>query len=309
MPYVLFALLCFLWGTNFILMKKAGLWFSSAHVGLWRVVGGALLLAAIQLWDRRPWSVQRRDLLPLLGIALFGYAYPFIVQPFLVRECGSGFIGIMVSFVPLLTVVVSIPILGVRPTPRQLIGVLGGLGFLLLILKDGLDRQVSLYHFALAIAVPLLYAVCNTFIKRRFVAVRPLPLALTCLALSLLVMVPAAGLGPRNTTGQAKDFLLAVVSVTILGVLGTGLGALIFTKLLQDHGPLFASMVTYLIPTIALVWGWMDEEPITISQIVGLAGALSMVAIVQYGAASHTPARAGPVLNEGGHDAQEPIDR
>jgi drug/metabolite transporter (DMT)-like permease len=285
MPYVLFTLLCFLWGTNFILMKKAGLWFSSANVGLWRVVGGALLLAAIQLYYRRPWPVRRRDLLPLLLIALFGYAYPFVIQPFLVKECGSGFIGMMVSFVPLLTIVVSIPILGVRPTPRQLIGVVGGLGFLSLILMDGLNRQISMVHVALAIAVPLLYAICNTFIKRRFVAVRPVPLALTCLTLSLLAMVPASILSPRNITGQPQDFPLAVASVVILGVLGTGLGVLIFTKLLQDHGPLFASMVTYLIPTIALVWGWIDNEPITATQVAGLAGALSMVAIVQYGAA------------------------
>jgi drug/metabolite transporter (DMT)-like permease len=192
----------------------------------------------------------------------------------------------MVSFVPLLTIVVSIPILGVRPTPRQLIGVVGGLGFLSLILKDGLDRQISMVHVVLAIAVPLLYAICNTYIKRRFVAVRPVPLALTCLSFSLLAMIPASILSPSNTTGQPQDFPLAVASVVILGVLGTGLGVLIFTKLLQEHGPLFASMVTYLIPTIALVWGWIDNEPITAIQVAGLAGALSMVAIVQYGAAA-----------------------
>ncbi|NIP87349.1 MAG: EamA family transporter, partial [Planctomycetales bacterium] len=138
MPYVLFTLLCFMWGTNFILMKKASLWFSAANVGLGRVLGGALLLVAIQLYHRRPWSVARRDLWPLLLIALFGYACPFIIQPFLVTRCGSGFIGMMVSFVPLLTILVSIPMLGVRPSPRQVIGVLGGLGFLGLLWKDAL---------------------------------------------------------------------------------------------------------------------------------------------------------------------------
>ncbi|MGB6044412.1 MAG: DMT family transporter [Pirellulales bacterium] len=286
MPYVLFVLLCFLWGTNFILMKKATLHFSSADVGLLRVVGGAILLGAIHFYYRRPWPVRRRDLLPLLLIALFGYAYPFMIQPFLVKECGSGFIGMMVSFVPLLTIIASIPILGIRPTPRQLIGVVGGLVLLLLIMKDGHDREVSAFHFSLAIAVPLMYAVCNTFIKRRFVDLRPVPLTLTCLVFSLLAMVPASIWSPDRTTGTSENYPLALVSVIALGFLGTGLGVLIFTKLLQDHGPLFAGMVTYLIPIIAVVWGWLDGELVTPTQLAALPGVLIMVAIVQLGAAA-----------------------
>ena len=44
-------------------------------------------------------------------------------------------------------------------------------------------------------------------------------------------------------------------------------------------------MVTYLIPLGAVFWGSVDHEQITASQLAALAGVLTMVAFVQYGAA------------------------
>src|SRR5690606_41593230 len=43
--------------------------------------------------------------------------------------------------------------------------------------------------------------------------------------------------------------------VTILGLVGTALAMILFYKLLQLTSALFASMVTYLIPIVAVMWG------------------------------------------------------
>jgi drug/metabolite transporter (DMT)-like permease len=285
MAYVLFVALCGVWGTYFILMKKATLWFSPVSVGALRVMGGALLLGFVHVLSRRKWPVRREDYFPILLVALFGYVIPFVIQPALIQRCGSGFIGMMVSFVPLLTIVVSVPMLGVYPTPRQLFGAVGGLACLMLILMDGIDRRISVLDIAIASCVPLLYAICNTYVKRRFTGLAPLPLALCCLILAFVFLLLPAMMSPTVPTAQFTDLPLAMISVAALGILGTGFGALVFTKLLQDQGPLFAGMVTYLIPTIALVWAWFDGEAITPKQLGALVGVLSMVAIVQYGAA------------------------
>ena len=283
MVYVIFVAICVMWGTNFVLIKKATLWFEPASVGALRIAGGAVLLAAVQFWFGKPWPLRRKDFGPLLLVALLGYAFPFILQPILIERCGSGFIGMMVCFVPLMTIVVSIPMLGIYPTPRLLLGVGGGLLFLMPILRDGIDRQITVVDFALAACVPLIYSICNTYIKRRFVGVAPLPLALSCLCLALVLTVPPAAVHPVTEGATAADRSLAVFAVLVLGVLGTGCGALGFTKLLQDRGPLFAGMVTYLVPTIALVWGWIDNETVTVQQVTSLVGVLAMVAIVQFG--------------------------
>ena len=81
---------------------------------------------------------------------------------------------------------------------------------------------------------------------------------------------------------------IATAACLVLGVLGTGFGAFAFTKMLQEQGPLFAGMVTYLIPTIALGWSWIDQERVTLLQLTALSGVLAMVALVQYGAAGES---------------------
>ena len=258
-------------------MVRAGQHRSAADCGRRRFAGGRASL----VWQTL--APEVKDFGPLLLVALLGYAIPFILQPILIERCGSGFIGIMICFVPLMTIVVSIPMLGIYPTPRQLLGVAGGLLFLMAILRDGIDRQITVVDFALAVCVPLIYSICNTYIKRRFVGVAPLPLALSCLCLALVLTVPPAAVHPVTEGAPAADRSLAVFAVLALGVLGTGCGALGFTKLLQDRGPLFAGMVTYLIPTIALVWGWIDNEAVTVLQVASLVGVLAMVAIVQFG--------------------------
>ena len=47
MSYVIFAAVCLLWGSSFILMKKAGLALGPISLGGWRVTSGAAVLAAI----------------------------------------------------------------------------------------------------------------------------------------------------------------------------------------------------------------------------------------------------------------------
>jgi drug/metabolite transporter (DMT)-like permease len=78
---------------------------------------------------------------------------------------------------------------------------------------------------------------------------------------------------------------LAVTSLAILGVVGTGIGTFLFNKMVLDQGPLFAGMVTYLVPVGALIWGWIDAEQVTWLQFVALAGIFAMVALVQFGGA------------------------
>jgi len=58
-----------------------------------------------------------------------------------------------------------------------------------------------------------------------------------------------------------------------------------------ERGPLFAGMITYVVPMLALTWGRFDHETITTRQMAAIAGVLAMVALVQFG--SPTPDKAG----------------
>ena len=294
MPYFIFLLLCFIWGSNFLLMKKAVLVFSPASIGMLRILGGAAVITVFWLYQRyrnhdsARWTLTRKEIAPMLLVAVLGYVWPFAVQPKLVSEFDSSFIAMMVAFVPLVTIVVSIPLLKVYPSPRQLIGVVGGLVLLGVIFFDAMDRSMSISQFAMAVSVPLGYAICNTYIKRRFVNTSALLVTITGLWFASLgsISVAAVESGPAMT--PSEDMMMAVVAVLVLGVVGTGIASLLFTVLLQQQGPLFAGMATYLVPTIALVWGWVDGEHPSMMHMAALAGVLAMVAFVQFGAAKRS---------------------
>jgi drug/metabolite transporter (DMT)-like permease len=289
MPHVLFALICAIWGSSFILMKKATLAFSPVSVAAWRVAGGAVVLGLVWFWRRRPWERHRGDWPMLWFVVLVGYAWPYTVQPRLVALHGSALVGMTVSFVPLLTVVVSVPLLRIYPTRRQLLGVVGGLACMGALLADGLTRHVPLANLVLAFSVPLVYALTNVCIRRSLHHVPPLALSFLTLAMASGVLLPISAAAPFSApldTAPTRDVVwLAIASLAVLGVLGTGVGTYLFNILVREHGPLFAGMVTYLVPVGALVWGWLDRETITPLQVAALGGIFVMVAIVQYGAA------------------------
>jgi len=289
MAYIWFALICTVWGSSFILMKKSVVCFSPVAVGWGRVLGGAAILAILWAWRSRRLEIRSRDLPLMALIVVLGFAWPYSIQPHLVARDGSAFVGITVSFTPLLTVLVSIPILGTYPKPRQLVGVLGALVCLGLLMRDGWERAIPAIDLLLALSVPLGYAITNTLI-RRFLRHVP-PLELTLLALSVTTVILAAPAihspGPLGSTDQV---LRATGAVFVLGVFGTGLAMFLFNVLIHGHGPLFAGMVTNLVPVGALLWAWADGEQVTSMQVGALAGLLVMVTLVQYGATSRPAA-------------------
>src|SRR5262245_15018825 len=144
MPYLIFLLICVMWGSSFILMKKASLGFSHIEIATGRVIGGAIFLGLLYWWHGHYPPLRRGDLQRLLFIIVIGFALPYTVQPYLVPLHGSAFIGMTVSFVPLMTILASVPILGVYPSVRQIVGVLGALICLGFLMVDGIDRQIPI---------------------------------------------------------------------------------------------------------------------------------------------------------------------
>ena len=302
MPYVLFLIVCTVWGASFILMKKAGLALGPVSIGAWRVASGAAVLAILWWFCTNRPKVSWRQLPHVVVVGLVGCTWPYSIQPYLVVKYGSGFIGMFVAFVPVLTILVSVPMLGVYPTRRQLIGVIGGLVCLVIIMADGSARSVPPVGLLMAFTVPLGYAIGNTYIKLKLPGVDPLPLTIVALTISSAILLPLSTadgllepLDLASPTGPLvqDNWTLAITSLLVLGVLGTGMAMFIFNRLILDHGPLFAGMVTYLVPLGAVFWGRLDDEVITPLQLAALAGVLAMVALVQYGAAK-TPDQPAP---------------
>ena len=295
MPYFWFSVICLIWGSSFILMKRAMEYLSPIGVGAGRALGGSLVLALIFLLMKQRRTVSKGDFWPLLGVVVLGFVWPHSIQPELVARHGGAFVGMTVGFTPLLTLLVSIPILGAWPTTRQTIGVIGALVCLLALMLDFGSRSVPLADILVAFSVPLAYSVANSIIRRYLTHLPPLELTLICLTAAGAVMVPLS-LSIRNHRSVEVDQLgSALVAVTILGVVGTGIATFLFNRLVQQEGPLFAVMTTNLVPIGAVMWGHADGEQITLVQLCALFGVLAMVTYVQTATRQTTASSRSPV--------------
>jgi drug/metabolite transporter (DMT)-like permease len=302
MPYLTFLFNCLIWGSSFILMDRAAQALGPLAIGTIRLLGGSLTLALWWAWTRPPVNIDRSDWKHIAIVAAMSNAWPFTVLPFVMAQADEhGYFGMMVSLVPLVTILASIPMLGIWPSLRQVVGVIGGLVCLGGVVLDGSQRGIAPGILALAVTVPTAYAVGNTYIKARLNHLEPLPLTVLLLGIAGLLLLPLqmfpdliaeAGLvGPDESRGWA----LAIVSMILLAVLSTGLATLMFLRMVKYQGPLFAGMVTYVIPLVALAWGQYDSERLTTLQVTAIMGVLAMVALVQWRAAGTNQPQTEPL--------------
>lgn len=285
MPYVWFLVICVIWGGSFILMKRAAVCLSPIGVGAGRVLLGAVVMALVWRTLREPSRYRRQDWGALLIVVITGFAWPYCLQPELIGRHGSAFIGMTVGFTPLFTLALSAAVLQTPVTARQLVGVLGALVCLCVLMWDGWQRAVPPSDLLLAFSVPLTYSIGNVIIRRSLQHIPAVELTYLCLGVSGLLLLPPALWTAAPTTVSSSAKIEAWGALVVLGILGTGVAICLFNRLVQEQGPLFAAMVTNLVPLGALCWGWADGEAITGRQLFAVLGVLAMVLLVQYGAA------------------------
>ena len=288
--HLAFIFCCFVWGTTFILLERVTHVFAPVEIGIWRMLSGAAVVGLFWWMRRGEFRLAGRDWLYMFFAAVAFTAPPQVVQGYVLAQgFGHGFFGTMVAAIPLLTILVSIPMLGVMPTGRELIGVLGGLACMWLLVEDGVHRGMSFGLLALTFIVPLSSALSNTFIKWKLPHVAAAPLTTTLLVAASFALLPLQLSTPTlealHIAGPADAVVTptAIIYLLLLGIVGSGLSTMVFIWMILQKGPLYAGMTTYVVPVLALLWGTVDSETISSRQMLAIAGVLVMVALVQTG--------------------------
>jgi drug/metabolite transporter (DMT)-like permease len=286
--HLAFCFCCFVWGTSFILLERVTHVMGPVDIAIWRLLSGAAVVGLCWWFKRGEYRMSGRDLF-LIAIASLLFTVPTqVIQAYVLEQgFGHGFFGTMVAAIPLLTILVSVPMLGVRPTGRELFGVLGGLACICLLVEEGVHRGMSPGLLAMTMTIPLSSAIGNTFYKWKLPHVPAAPLTTMMLVVSALALAPLEA-APRLLTslsiGAPEGAAVSAEAVTyllLLGIVGSGVSTMAYIWLVLKRGPLFAGMTTYVVPVIALLWGTLDHEAISGQQAMAIAGVLGMVALVQ----------------------------
>lgn len=275
----LFVLLALIWGSSFILMKVGRQQLSGVQIGSLRILSAGLVFAPFAAFHVR--RIPRRRLPLLLLSGLLGNLFPAFLFAAAIDRIDSSLEGILNSLTPLFVIIVGVLFFGVKLELRKVAGVLiGFIGLLLLSLYSGFNAS-NFGYAALVLLATLMYGI-NVNIVNRYLRGFD-PSALATVSLTLVAVPVAVVVAQQHVVSMAlhdSEARLSIGASVLLGVVGSAIATALFYLLIKRAGGLFASLVTYAIPIVAIGWGLLDGEAISAVQFACLAVILGGVYLV-----------------------------
>jgi drug/metabolite transporter (DMT)-like permease len=260
--------LSLIWGASFMFIRVADREFDPAALVWFRVLLGCVVLVpvALMVTGRAGLREARSAWLAILLVGLINTAAPFMLFAWAETRIDSSLTAILQAAVPIFTVVLAVRFAHERVSGSRWLGILVGFaGVALLVGSPG--RGGALASLAVVVAA-LCYAVGATLTSRLLAGTEPLVIAAGSTVIATILVTPFGVTRLPASVPGWKEW----GSVIVLGLLGTGVAYILLFRLLRSAGPSRTSLVTYLIPGIALLYGvLLLGEPLRAVYIVGLA--------------------------------------
>ncbi len=250
--WLLFGALSAVWGASYLFIKVGLEDFSPPMVVFVRTALAALVLLPIAVRLRALAGV-REHLGAIAVLAAVQVAGPFILITAGEQHISSSLTGILVASAPIFTAVLAVWVdHEERSHGWSLVGVAAGiLGVALLLGVDAGGRVATLAGGLMVVLASLGYAIGGFYLKRRLWELPPVGVGAATMVLSALITAPLGLVTAPGSLPGAR----AAGAVIALGVLGTGLAFWIFYTLIATVGPAKASLVAYVAPGFAVLYG------------------------------------------------------
>ena len=277
--WVLLVLLSVIWGSSFILIKKSLEHFNPYEVGALRVLIAGIILLPLAILNIR--KFPKKHLKWLILAALTGNFIPMFLFPIAETEVSSSIAGIINSMMPIFVIIVGALLWKFQTTKRQVIGVIISFtGACILAFSGGEGGEFKLIPILLLLLATLFYAISTTTVKSKLsdVPAKILSAFVFSFVLILPSLIALVFAGFFNNFEVNSGFWEGLGFVSLLSIFGTGLAMMLNYKLLSVSTPLFASTVTLLMPVVAIVWGLLDGEKLTLMQ--GFGGVIILAGLI-----------------------------
>jgi drug/metabolite transporter (DMT)-like permease len=268
--WIQMGLLAALWGASYMFIKVAlDDDVSEGVIICLRTLLGAAVLV--------PLALRAGALRPLmkarwwnLALALAQVIVPFGLITFGENHIPSALAGILIASEPLFLALIATWLdRSERAQGWSLVGVLLGMAGVVLLFGIDLSGDVeTLLGGLMIIGASLSYAYAALIVKRGFPGVPPVGIAASAMVISALAWLPIALASlPDHVPGLA-----ASSSLLALGAGGTGIAFLLFYRSIAEVGPARASIVSYIAPAFAVLYGvLLLGEHLGTATICGLA--------------------------------------
>ncbi len=261
--------LSIIWGSSFILIKKALVGLEASQLGSLRIIFSSIFIFMIA-W-RNIFSIKKTEWKWLTISAFLGSFFPAFLFAFAEKEIDSSVASIINSIVPLNTLILGMIIFKIKSTKRQIIGVLIGFFGTYLLITSGLKINPDQnYNYAgLVILCSFLYALNVNIIKKYLQHLSALTITVGHFTAIIFPAILVFIFSDFKFSSLENDVVkTSVLYVFILAFFGTALAKIIFNKLIKISSPVFASSVTYSMLIVSIFWGILDGEKFSPYQLI-----------------------------------------
>jgi drug/metabolite transporter (DMT)-like permease len=247
---LLFASMCVIWGVPYFFIRIAVRDLTPATLVFGRTTLAALVLLPVVL-ARGELRGLRARWLPLLAFATIEIAIPWLLLGSAERRISSSLTGLLIAAVPLVATLIALLFrtrhhVGPRGVIGLLVGIAGVAGIV------GFDLHATSWTALVEVAaVAVCYAVGPAILTHYLSGLPAAGVIGMSLVLCAVAYAPVAALQWPDSMPPGE----ALASVAVLAFVCTALAFLLFFALIEEVGPVRATVITYVNPAVAAVLG------------------------------------------------------
>ena len=256
--WFLLILLSAIWGGAFTLNKIALDSFTPEVIVAGRLISGSIFLVALIYFLYKKFSINLSQINYYLFMSLVGIVIPFIAIITGQKNIDSAMAGILIATMPISTILLShIFLEDEKMNKQKFIGfIISFLGVFLLIYRDDLFKDNSISEtFESQLLVMLgatLYAFAAIYGKK-YKITDPLSASTGTILFATFFMTIYL-IFIDNSNPNYFDLMLDL-NILLLGILCTAIATVIYFQILQTEGASFLSIMNFLIPLWAILFG------------------------------------------------------
>lgn len=277
LAWLLLFLLALIWGSSFILIKKGLLAFPGDQAASIRLFVSCIFISPFAWKYIR--IIPKSKILFCILVGIFGSGTPAFLFSYAQTNLSSSMAGILNTLTPVFTLVLGILLFQLSANIYKKAGIALGFAGAIMLVYNGSEIKGTLSMYAvLVVLATMCYAISVNIMHKYLKGLNPISIA----ALALLFVGPPAGIYLFFTDFPDRlifhpDAMKSFGSLVILALFSTTIATVLFNRLVQMTGAIFSSAITYLIPVVALFWGFADGEVLQVIDLLGLLAILGGV--------------------------------
>jgi drug/metabolite transporter (DMT)-like permease len=270
-------LLSAIWGSSFLFLRIASPAFGPIFLIEMRVLSGLLVLLPV-FFVMGKYQEFKLHWKMILLVSLLNMAIPFCFFAYSALNMGAGLLSIMNATVPIFTAMVGFLYFRQRLSQLGFAGLVVGLLGVAILMSESRDESGITSDLAIpaALFASILYGIAINLAAHKLQGVSGITITTGSLFFSSAILLPLAIRSRPEVIPEGVIWL----SVLSLGIVCTGVGYVLFYRLIAEIGSQRAITTTYLIPLFSIFWGSLFlGETLTVAMFLGGVTVLLGVAL------------------------------